>query len=99
MIPLWLEDYIKHLVDMYDLSFSEILRAEICCSILYSVSGIYPDYKSEFKLEDVFKKIRENSKNGWEPEELHATLSKVLFEARKAAEFRLSKEQKKKKKK
>jgi hypothetical protein len=98
MLPDWLEDYVKFLVDDYDLSFSEIIRAEICCSILASVSSIYPEYKSDFKIENIFKLIRENPENKNEREKLHRTISKIYFEARKAAEYRLNKERKKKKK-
>ena len=98
MLPDWLEDYVKFLADGYDSSFSEILRAEICWSILASVSSIYPEYKSDFKLEDVFKNMRDNPEEKNDKEKLHRAISKMCFEARKAAEYRLVKEKKLKKK-
>jgi len=98
LIPLWLEEYIQHLVEVYDLSFSEILRAEICCSVLMCVPGLYPEYEKDFNLEEIFKKIRGNQRNKIEIEELHKILSRIYFEARKAAEYRLAKEKKGKKK-
>lgn len=37
LLPDWMEEYIKYLVDKYDLSFSEVIRGEICIAILCTV--------------------------------------------------------------
>lgn len=98
LLPDWLEDYIKHLVDAFDLSFSEVIRAEICCTVLATVPALYPEYKPGFKHQDILDMIKKNFGIDLEREETHRLLSKIYFEARKAAEYRLEKEKKPKKK-
>ena len=88
----WQEDYMKHLIKIYDLSISELIRAEICCSTICSVLKIYPEYKAEISIDDIFKFISETPDSKTEKDQLAKMLSKIYFEARKAAEFRLEKE-------
>lgn len=97
LLPDWLEDYIKYFSEKYALSLSEIIRAEICISILASVSYVFPDYQSGLSFADVLKKINEDEQKGIRKEKPHRILSALYFEARKAAEFRIEKENKRKK--
>lgn len=99
LLPDWLEDYVKFLTDKYDLSFSEIIRAEISSSILASVSNLFPDYKPSLTFNDMIQNIKQNDPKGLEREDIHRVLSKLYFEARKAAEYRMKKEKKQVKKK
>ena len=69
LLPDWLEDYVQFLVNKYDFSFSEVLRAEICCSILTSVSVLYPNYKPGISIEDVLKLVKEDAQENMEREE------------------------------
>ena len=97
LLPAWLMDYIKHNVDKYDLSLSETIRAEICCSILAAAPSLYPEYEPGLVCEDIFKLVKKNTHNNMGRDEKHRMLSKIYFEARKAIEYRLNKERKQKK--
>lgn len=98
LLPDWLEEYTMHLADKYNLSFSEIIRIQICYSILSAVSAFYPDYKPGTTIQEISKLALENIESDLGREELDRVKSKLYFEARKAVEFRLNKEKKKKKK-
>lgn len=97
LIPEWLEEYIKYLAEKYDLSFSEIIRSEVCFSIICTVTHFFPEFKSSLKPQELLELAKERLEKGIEGEEMHRLLSKVYFEARKAVEHRLSKESPKKK--
>ncbi|NIM58868.1 MAG: hypothetical protein GTO16_08000 [Candidatus Aminicenantes bacterium] len=99
LLPDWLEDYIKLLVDKYDLSFSEVIRAMICNWILATIPNLYPELKLGFASKDIHELIKAEAQENMEREEVHRILSKIYFESRKAAEYRMAKEQKKKKNK
>ena len=92
LIPEWLEEYIKFLEEKYDLSFSEIIRAEVCFSILNTVNHFFPDYKSSLKPQEILEMMKDKFRNDLEREEIYRILSKIYFETRKAVEHRLSKE-------
>lgn len=99
LLPDWLEENIKYYVDKYGLSFSEGLRAEICYAILASVPKQFPEYKPDIssdELHGMLKKIQETEVS---KEQVKRLLSRVYFEARKAVEYRLSKEKESEEKK
>ena len=98
LLPDWLEDYIKHAVEKYDLSFSEVIRGEFCLAILMIVPHDYPEYKPGITVKEVSELSLKYSKGKMEREEALKIFSKISFEARKAAEYRLKKEKKQKKK-
>jgi len=98
LLPDWLEDNVKLFVEKYDLSFSEVIRAEICSAILATVPKQFPEYKPGITHDEISKILRENSKVNMEREKIHKILSKIYFEARKATEYRLEKEKSYKKK-
>ncbi len=93
-----MEDYVIYLVDKYDLSFSEVIRSEICIAILCTVSKLYPDIKLDISSEEVFKMVKKEIQEGLEREEQYRILSKIYHETRKAVEHRLKKEKEKKRK-
>ena len=97
LLPDWLEDYIIFFSEKYGLSLSELIRAEICISILASVPNAFPDYKSDLSFEGIHKIMDEIEQNGLSKAEVHRVLSALYFEARKAAEFRFEKESQKNK--
>jgi hypothetical protein len=92
LIPEWLEDYIKYLAERYDLSISEIIRAEICFAVIGQVSHFYPEYKPGISNAEVLETFKSHLGKDFEREEIHRILSKVYFETRKAVEYRLSRE-------
>ena len=90
LLPDWLGDYVEHLVDILDLSFSEIIRAEICYSVLAGVAFTNPDYKLGITPGEISKTAGNYVEGKLSREELHKTISKFYFETRKAVEFRLA---------
>jgi hypothetical protein len=98
LLPGWLEDYHKFLVDRYDLSFSEVLRIALCIEVLTMVPLLYPAYKPELDPKKIADLIQKKIGEEMDQEELYRFMSKIYFEARKAAEYRLNKEKKQKKK-
>jgi len=92
LLQEWLEDYIKHIVEKYDLSFSEVIRLELCFSILSSSAYHYPEFKLGITPQEILKSAKKEAQSGMDREKIHRILSKIYFETRKAAEFRLSQE-------
>jgi hypothetical protein len=90
LIPEWLEDYIKLGVKKFGLSFSELLRLEICLSVISTMEALYPAYKTTFTTKEVFQAAQRYAGGKVDREERDKLISKVYFEARKAIEFRLS---------
>ncbi len=98
LLPDWLEDNVKLIVEKFNLSFSEVIRAEICTSILATITKQFPEYKPGISHDEVAKLLTDHSKRNMEKEEIHRYLSKIYFEARKAVEYRLENEKAPKKK-
>lgn len=96
LLPDWLENYIKQIAELYDLSFSEIIRSEICFSILSSTRLLFPEYKMEITPKEVLELSIGQKEVG--EEEKHRLLSKIYFETRKALEYMFPKVKKTKKK-
>lgn len=92
LIPEWLEEYIKWGVEKYGLSFSELIRLEICQAILGYISARYPEYKPNYSMEEYLKGIANFEKGKMDREMLDKTISMIYFETRKAIEYRFSKE-------
>ena len=93
ILPDWLEDYIKFLVERYELNFSEVIRLQICYSILCLMEKIYPDFKPGLTVEDIAM-IPTDYPKEQDREELLRRLSKIYFETRKAVEYRFEQEKK-----
>ena len=98
LLPDWLEDYHKFLVERYDLSFSEVLRIALCIEVLTMVPLLYPSYKPGINPETISKLIKRKLIEEIDQDEMHRFMSKIYFEARKAVEYRLAQEKKKKNK-
>ena len=98
LLPDWLEDYVKLLVDKYDLSFSEIIRTMMCNWIITSVPTLHPELKLGVTPKDIIDMVKTEAQLNMEQEDMHRMLSKIYFESRKAAEYRIAQEKKKKKK-
>ena len=98
LLPDWLGDYVKKLVDKYDLSFSEVIRVEICMAILSAVTEIFPEYKLGITPKEIYTQIRKQAEKEMEREDAYRILSKIYFETRKAIEYRSSKEKMQKRK-
>lgn len=88
LIPDWLEDYLKEVSIAYSLNFSETIRAEVCIAIILSVQELFPDFQLDFSFTEMFSHPKQKSPFSIDREILKKGLSKLYFEARKAAEFR-----------
>ena len=97
LIPDWLEEYILWGVKKYRLSFSELIRLEICQAVISYISERYPEYKLGYTMKDFLRDISGFEKGKMNQENLDRITSTIHFEARKAIEYRFSKEKVKKK--
>ena len=91
LLSSWMEDYIKFIAERYDLNFSSAIRVHMCLGFLYAISSIEPDYKINLPMNEFTELSKKAHNNKLQEEEIHQFLSKVVFEARKAVEYRLSK--------
>lgn len=98
LLPDWLEEYIKFNVELYDLSFSEILRTQVCISTLVAITTFYPEYQPDITMEDIFLPSLNFPEDKFAKEKVHQMVSKISFEARKAIEYRMSQKSKDEKK-
>ncbi len=94
----WLEEHIKYLADRYGLSFSEMIRGQICISTLTAMGYLYPEYKPDITVSVILEKFKEQDKNVLTREDMQRALSKIYFETRKAIEYWKEREKAQKKK-
>ena len=94
----WMEDYIKFVAEKYDISISSEIRIHMALGIIYVISTLNPEYKVNLESKEFMELTKKAGKGELEEYEVHQMMSKVLFEARKAAEHRMALEKKTKKK-
>jgi len=92
MMSDWMEEYIKLVADKYDLSSSSVIRVHLSLGILSVISSFHQEYKPNFGYEELLEISKESDNNDLDEERVHKMISKILFEARKAVEYRLKKE-------
>ena len=92
LISKWMEDYLKFICGRYDLNFSSAIRVHMCLGFIYSLSSIEPNHKIDLPKDQLLKLSKKAGKDELSEEEIHQFLSKIVFEARKAVDYRLSKE-------
>ena len=97
LLSKWMEDYLKFITERYDMNFSSAIRVYMCLGFLYSLSHTQPDYKIDLPEDELLKLSKTSSNDDLQEEEIHQFLSKIIFETRKAVEYRLAKEIKQKK--
>jgi hypothetical protein len=95
LLPDWLEDYLKWGVKQYGLSFSEIIRLEICVSVMTMIEELHPEYKPNLSMKDVMNMMKTFNKSDIKKEDIRRFASRIYFETRKAIEYRTLKTQKK----
>ncbi len=93
VVPYWLDDYINFLIEKYDLNTSELIRIYLCVGIITLTESLYPDFKSDVNFSDFRREFQSRPMEDVERERLFKAMSKIYFEAIKAAEFRLAAEQ------
>ncbi|MBN1871544.1 MAG: hypothetical protein JW800_03130 [Candidatus Omnitrophica bacterium] len=87
LINNWLAEHIKKTAERYDISFSETVRAALCCYYIDMIAKDYPKYSPDMESVKQRATLKEGGYGKIRMEELHKDLSKVYFEARKAIEF------------
>lgn len=92
LLPDWLEDYVKLISSKYNLSFSEIIRLELCYSMLSTTMEFFKDYKPNITRQDIFAEVTKYSEGKIDKQEFNRIISKIYFETRKAVEFMMDKE-------
>jgi len=91
----WMEKYINLIAEKYDQSFSSVIRVHLCLSILFIIQTLYPEYRPNLQDKELIRLAKTET---LDEVEAHKMMSKILFEARKAVEYRFSKEKGVKKK-
>jgi len=93
----WLVEYVKYFCGRYDLSFSEIVRLIMCMEIGSWICTKYPKYRFGVTNQDIAKALLKAEKNKELVEKDHQLMSKIYFETRKAIEYFMKQEKKRKK--
>lgn len=88
LLPDWLEDYIKIGVETYGFSFSEIIRLQLCFSILAQIPVLHPEYTPNVTIDEILEAIKSASTELVDKKSFNRFASQINFEARKAIEFR-----------
>ncbi|NIO49584.1 MAG: hypothetical protein GTN73_09160 [Candidatus Aminicenantes bacterium] len=94
----WIEDYIKVVAEKYDISTSAVIRIHMGLAIIFVMTTLYPEYKQNFTDKEFQELAKKAAKGKLDEVEAHNAMSRILFEARKAVEFRLAIDTKQKKK-
>ncbi len=97
VLPMWMEDYLQSICSEYDLTISELLRLEISLAFICFVSHFFPEYKGP-TMQDLGIPLAKDAppREKVDREVMHRVLSKIYFEARKAADYHMKVKGKKK---
>jgi len=96
LLPRWLERPIKKRVDQLEVSFSEVLRIQVCLAVLAFQTVLYPEYKPGIELESLLNELKKIIHGNHGKEEILDLYSDIYYETRKALEYREKQEKKKK---
>jgi predicted DNA-binding protein YlxM (UPF0122 family) len=94
----WQEEYVKFLVEKYDLSFSEVIRILIVLEAIMITGHLHPEYKTGISMKKLAVELKKMANPNRNEAEMYKLISAGYFEARKAIEYRMSKEKQKAKK-
>ena len=86
----WQETFVRHLSEEFDFSFSEVVRILISEAILNIMFSLRPKSNKDFTYDDLTNLKKKVLNPNSSAEDRHKVLSKVYFEARKAAEKEIS---------
>lgn len=91
LLPDWLDDYIKFGVDRYGISFSELIRLQVCLASLDCIEELHPEYKPNITSKDILRTMSESTGQTVNKDEVKRFTSRIYFETRKAIEYRYQK--------
>ncbi|MFA5096001.1 MAG: hypothetical protein WC478_01530 [Candidatus Omnitrophota bacterium] len=87
----WQVEYMKAIAEFYDISLSESLRMLISLGTLNIVNMANPEYKMGVSLKYIEQGIKRFGAPSSTRDKKFTDLSQLYFEARKAADYRLTK--------
>ena len=87
LLPDWLEEHVKYLAMKYDLSFSEIIRGEICYTTLSAIMHRHPEYTPKLSPDKIMELFQEHEYADSEETEVYRIMTDMYFETRKALEY------------
>ena len=88
LLPQWLERHVRKRAGLLDLSFSEVIRLQICISILAFQNIRFPEYKTDVGLKYISNSFKKIAESEFERDEILHFCSEIYFETRKALEYR-----------
>jgi hypothetical protein len=91
LLPEWLADYVHYLADTYDMKISEVIRMQVSAAALFTAMRLYPEFDVDFEVDQLINALAKHSKKH-DREQVERLVSKLLFETRKAVEYRMDKE-------
>jgi hypothetical protein len=91
LLPEWLADYVHYLAGKYDMKISEVIRIQVSAAALFMAMRLHPELNVDIEIDQVAKGMAEHA-NQKDKEKLERLVSKLLFETRKAVEYRMDKE-------
>lgn len=96
VLPDWMENYLQMISKKYDLTISELLRLDLSLSFICFIKYFYPEYKG-IEIKDLGIPVAKDvpALEKIDRERMHRILSRIYFEARKAADFHINAEMKK----
>jgi len=98
LITDWLNDYITYLAELYDVSYSEVVRLGLCFEFITTIKELYPKSECEINRKELLNLLQKTLQEKKTTEEAHRFISKLYFESRKAIEFRMKRDKMCKKK-
>ena len=91
LLPKWLEQHVKSRAIRTDMSYSEVIRIQICVAIISFHKVQFPDYQSPMTVDYISSRIKKIDAKDISKEELQEFVSDLYYETRKALEYRYSK--------
>jgi uncharacterized alpha/beta hydrolase family protein len=91
LLPEWLADYIHYLAEKYDMKISEVIRIQVSAAALTMAKHLYPEFETDIEMDLVITTMAEHAKKH-DKERVERVVSKLLFETRKAIEYRIEKD-------
>jgi len=82
----WLADFLKLIAEGEDVSFSEMIRLNLCAHVGEMVTRFIPGYKFKYTSDEVYNYLMRLAEEDNPEEEAHKYASDLYFETRKAVE-------------
>jgi hypothetical protein len=94
LLPRWLERPVKKRVDQLEISFSEVLRVQVCLAVLAFQKVLYPEYQPGKELDYYLNTLKGFIYGKPDKDAILDLYSDIYFETRKALEYRENQEKK-----